>query len=44
MNLNIHFQISAVQPLAFGNGQVISPRSLMDMWLLIPAGIEINLC
>ena len=42
--LLIHFQISTVQPLKFGNGSVISSRTLLVIWLLIPAGIKVNPC
>ena len=31
-------QISTVQPLTFGNGQVISFHTFLGMWLLIQAG------
>ena len=35
-------QTSTVQPLKFGNVQVISSYILLGMWLLIRAGIEVN--
>ena len=36
----IHSQTSTVAPLKFGNGYVISSRTLMGMWLLIHADME----
>ena len=35
MNLFVDSQISTVEPLKFGNGQVISSHTLPGMWLLI---------
>ena len=35
----IHSQTSAVQPLKFESGYVISSHTLLDIWLLIHAGI-----
>ena len=40
--LLIHSQTSTVQPLKFGNIQVISSHTLRDMWLLIQAGDKKN--
>ena len=40
--LLIHYQISTVQSLKFGNGEAISSHTLPGMWLLIHAGIKIN--
>ena len=34
---------STVQPLKFGNGEVISFYTLLGMWLLIHAGLKLNL-
>ena len=34
-NLLIHFQTPTVRPLKFDNGSVISPHTLLGMWLLI---------
>ena len=42
--LCIHSQTSIVQQLKFGNGEAISTHTLMDMWLLIHAGVEVELC
>ena len=41
MKLLIHSQTSTVQPLKFGNGQVISSHTLLGMWLLIHAGLKL---
>ena len=43
MQLFIHFQTSMVQPLKFGNKEIISSHILLDIWLLIHAGIKVNL-
>ena len=37
MKLLIHSQTPTVQPLKFRNGYVISPRTALDMWILINA-------
>ena len=37
-------QTSKVQPLKFENGLVISSHILLSVWLLIRAGIKVNLC
>ena len=42
MKLFIHFQTSTVASVTFGNGKVISPHTLMCMWLLIHAGIKVR--
>ena len=42
MKLLIHSQPSAVQPLKFGDGKVISSHILEGMWLFIHVGIKIN--
>ena len=44
MKLLIHPQTSLVQPLKFGNRQIISSHTLLNMWLLIHIGIKVNLC
>ena len=43
MKLFIHSQTSTVQPLKFGNGYVIPSHTLLGMWLLINAGIKVNM-
>ena len=42
MTLLIRSQTSTVQPLQFGNGQVISCNTSLSLWLLIHAGIKVN--
>ena len=44
MGLFIHSQTSTMQPLKFGNGEVISSHTVLDMWLLIYAVIDVSLC
>ena len=44
MKLFIRFQTSAVQPLKFGIGNIISSHTLLGMSLLIHAGIKVYLC
>ena len=44
MKLRIISHRTTVQPLTFGNGEVISSHSLLDMWLLIHAGVKVNPC
>ena len=44
MELLIQSQTSTVQPLKFGNEQVISPHALLGMQLLIHAGVKVNPC
>ena len=36
------FQTSTVRPLQFGDGLIISPQTLVDMWLFIHAGIKVS--
>ena len=43
MQLLIHSQTSAAEPLKFGNGYLISAHTLLSMWLLIHAGIKVIL-
>ena len=43
MNLFIHSQTLAVQPLKFGNGEVIPSHILLGMWLHIK-GIKVKPC
>ena len=43
MKLLTYSQSLTVQPLKFGNGQMISARTLLGMWLLIHAGIKVKL-
>ena len=38
------FQTPTVAPLKFGKVLVISSHNLLDVWLLIHAGIKINPC
>ena len=40
MKLCIHSSTSTVQPLKFGNGWVISSNILLDLWLVIHAGMN----
>ena len=42
MTLLIHSQTSTVQLLKIGNGYIISSHTLLDMWLLIHAGIKVK--
>ena len=42
IKLLIHSKTSTVQPLKFGNGQVISSHTLLFRWLLIHVGIKVN--
>ena len=42
MKLLINFQTSTEAPLKFGNVSVISSSTLLDMWLPIHAGVEVN--
>ena len=42
MKLFINYQTSTVAPLKFGNALVISSHTLLDMWLLIHADINVN--
>ena len=42
MKLFIQTQTSALQPLKFGNGSVISSHTLLGMRLLIHAGVKVN--
>ena len=44
MILLILSQTSTVQPLKFGNAQVISSHTLLGMWLIIHAGIKLTYC
>ena len=44
MKLLIYSQTSTVQPLKFGNGEVISSQILLGMGLLIHAEIKVDLC
>ena len=44
MQLHIHSQTSAIAPLKFGNGWVISSHTLPGMGLLIRAGIKVKPC
>ena len=44
MKLLLHSQTSTVQPLKFGNGEVVPSHTLLDMWLLTHAGIKVNIC
>ena len=44
MRLLVHSQTSLAQPLKFGNGWVTSSHTLLDMWLLIHAGIKVTPC
>ena len=41
MKLLIHSQTSTVAPLKFGNGKVIASHTLLGMWLLIYAEIQL---
>ena len=42
MKLPIHFITSKLQPLKFGNGQVIASHTLLGMWLL--TAMEVYAC
>ena len=44
MKLLIHPYTSMVQPLKFENGRVISPHTLLSMWLLIHAVSKVEPC
>ena len=44
MKLLIHSQTSTIERLMFENVYIISPRTLLGMWLLIHAGIQVNPC
>ena len=38
------FQTSMVAPLKFENVLLISSHTLLGMWLVIHAGIKVNIC
>ena len=40
----VRSQISTVQPLKFENGYVVSSHTLVDMRLLLHAGIKVKPC
>ena len=42
MKLRIYSQTSTVQRLKFGNAYAIWFYTLLDMWLLVHAGIKFN--
>ena len=42
MKLLIHSQTLTVELLKFGNCEVIASDTLLGMWLLIDAGIQVN--
>ena len=42
IKLLIHSQTSLVQPLKFGKGLSISSHTLLDIQLIIHAGINVN--
>ena len=44
MKLFIISQILTVQQLKFDNGQVISSHTMLGIWLLIHASINVNTC
>ena len=44
MKLLIHSQTSAMEPVKFGKGYVISPNILRGMWLFIHAEIKVKPC
>ena len=44
MKLLIHFQTSTVQSLKFVTGKVISPYTLLGIWVHIHARIEVKPC
>ena len=42
MNLLVYLQTLRVRSLNLGNGQVIPPQTLLDMWLITHAGLGLK--